>query len=751
MHPNKGLNAAARAQAFIQYGNQIAVLLQQATTAESPVQEAAIRYAVDRDWHVFPAHSSGERKSHKSAEHSNGRQWGATNDLSEIRRDFSRWRLANIGIPTGAINGIFVLDVDTIEGHGVDGIASMRELEARHGQLPETLTVVSPSGSRHYYFQHPGTKVKNSTSELGPGIDVRGDGGMVIAPPSRGKHGGEYKWLDEGASPVAAPEWLVQRVTEARQSASTAEPEADIDELAAALAAIPNDKDWQEWNKVGMALWRATGGSDEGFELFDTWSKKHESYDEGYTAQRWQTYFSCPPTQIGAGSIFYMASEARRAQIARDIEIGDDIDAPVLPAIMTLAEMHERLIFVGSTGAVVDRQTGRIRKKEAATDEYAASRHRGKPALKAWIASGARVTVDTLAWVPGEPQICRPPESDDGSATAYNSWRGLKPIQAPEDWIVRVEPFVEHAAYLIPVEAERQRFLQFVAHIAQHPEVLPHTYYLMITPTTGIGRGLLGSILTRAFRGHVAAGISLPELLDGGFNGRLSKKLLAIVDEAREGSSPSRFQRAERLKSLVTETHRLINPKYGHQSVEKNCCRWLMFSNHYDAIPFDNSDRRAIVIENPTVRKPSRYYQRLFALLEDNDFIGSVRRYLETMEISSFRPGEHAPMNEAKGSALEAMMTDTERACVEFKETCETELAFRSAIAACVPGAVNEGHLTHAIRRAGMINTGRRVRIDGVPATIVIVRGEWTREMVKAASDEVLLAAAGSSGRSGNL
>ena len=102
----------------------------------------------------------------------------------------------------------------------------------------------------------------------------------------------------------------------------------------------------------------------------------------------------------------------------------------------------------------------------------------------------------------------------------------------------------------------------------------------MITPVTGIGRNLLASILVRALRGFVAAGVSLPELLDGGFTGRLSKKLLVIVDEAREGSGERRYERATRLTSAQTEEHRHVNHKYGYQSVEKNCGRWLMFSNH---------------------------------------------------------------------------------------------------------------------------------------------------------------------------
>ena len=209
-------------------------------------------------------------------------------------------------------------------------------------------------------------------------------------------------------------------------------------------------------------------------------------------------------------------------------------------------------------------------------------------------------------------------------------------------------------------------------------------------------------------------------------------------------------QRAERLKSLVTEEHRHINIKYGTQSIEKNCCRWLMFSNHPDAIPFDNSDRRIIVIENPTERQPPQYYEKLFALLDDKQFIASVWQMLMQMDISDFRPGEHAPMNAAKTKALEFMMTDVEGFVRDFKEDCKFELTSRESVRAFVEEQmdnrnVNETHLTHAIAAAGMVNAGRRIRdAQGKKQSVVIIReGNWTREKVQQALSDDLLAAMG--------
>ena len=109
--------------------------------------EAALLYGELFDWIVFPV-PPGTKRSYKSAKYSNGSRWGATNKPAVIKRDFRRWPKANLGIPTGAENGFWVLEADTPKGHDVDGIASLRALERKHGRLPKTLMAISPSAAR---------------------------------------------------------------------------------------------------------------------------------------------------------------------------------------------------------------------------------------------------------------------------------------------------------------------------------------------------------------------------------------------------------------------------------------------------------------------------------------------------------------------------------------------------------------------------------------------------------------------------
>lgn len=116
---------------------------------------------------------------------------------------------ANVGIVTGAVSGLVVLDVD--ERHG--GEESLSGLERSHGLLPATVEAITGGGGRHLYFAHPAGVVHNRVA-LVPGVDLRGDGGCVVAPPSLHPSGRRYAWAP-GRAPEAVPlapppHWLLQ-------------------------------------------------------------------------------------------------------------------------------------------------------------------------------------------------------------------------------------------------------------------------------------------------------------------------------------------------------------------------------------------------------------------------------------------------------------------------------------------------------------------------------------------------------------
>lgn len=123
----------------------------------------------------------------------------AVTDAESIRRMFAAPAAVLIGVPTGHASGAVVVDVDTKDGkRGGDWLN--REL----GRIPETRTHRTRSGGVHLLFSHPGIRIPNSSGKIAPGVDIRGDGGYIIVPPSPG-----YSVV-VGAPLAPMPSWLIE-------------------------------------------------------------------------------------------------------------------------------------------------------------------------------------------------------------------------------------------------------------------------------------------------------------------------------------------------------------------------------------------------------------------------------------------------------------------------------------------------------------------------------------------------------------
>lgn len=128
-------------------------------------------------------------------------------ETDEVHSWYGRWPHAGVAIVTGLRSGLVVLDVDPAHG----GNASLRALEDAHGKLAETVEAMTGGGGRHLYFAHPGDDIRNRAG-FAPGLDLRADGGIIVAPPSVHPSGKPYRWR-EGHSPeeialARLPVWL---------------------------------------------------------------------------------------------------------------------------------------------------------------------------------------------------------------------------------------------------------------------------------------------------------------------------------------------------------------------------------------------------------------------------------------------------------------------------------------------------------------------------------------------------------------
>ena len=164
-------------------------------------EQAALDY-LHRGWSVIPVRERDKRPAVA---------WKAYQEKCVTEKTLQEWFRRspdyNVGIVTGALSGLVVLDVDPRHG----GDKSLQALERKHGRLPKTIESITGGGGRHVYFSHPGRVTRNRTN-IKPGIDLRGDGGCIVAPPSVHPSGKRYRWK-KGHAPgevelAPLPDWL---------------------------------------------------------------------------------------------------------------------------------------------------------------------------------------------------------------------------------------------------------------------------------------------------------------------------------------------------------------------------------------------------------------------------------------------------------------------------------------------------------------------------------------------------------------
>jgi len=163
---------------------------------------------------VFPCREGGKEPAtphgFKDATTSIDRlaEWWAVSDDGNTRP-------LNLGLRTGRASGVWVLDLD-----GPEGLETLACLEQEHGPLPDTVTVGTPSGGRHLYFRLPEGLGVRCATRVFPGVDVRGEGGYVLVPPSRV---GDrcYRWVRLGEVALA-PDWLLEALHRPSPARTTA-------------------------------------------------------------------------------------------------------------------------------------------------------------------------------------------------------------------------------------------------------------------------------------------------------------------------------------------------------------------------------------------------------------------------------------------------------------------------------------------------------------------------------------------------
>jgi hypothetical protein len=268
----------------------------------------ALKYA-EIGWHVLPLEPRAKQPLGKLAPRG---LHDATVDQDVIRRWWAACPTANIGIAL-AQSGLVAVDVDPRNG----GSDTFDALQVAHGSLRSEVMAFTGGGGEHHVFQLPHGAQVSLPGTLGPGVDLKCNG-YIVVEPSVHPSGNAYGWeassnpLD-GVVPSPLPDWLrslrVRVEAPAPTPGSVAVDARQSRDAREALYTLDAD-DYQQWVQAGMAL-HSTGWGQAAFAMWCAWAQQSQKFDAADSRRKWES-FKAPDARGGGLSLAWIFGEAQR-------------------------------------------------------------------------------------------------------------------------------------------------------------------------------------------------------------------------------------------------------------------------------------------------------------------------------------------------------------------------------------------------------------------------------------------------------
>lgn len=728
--------------------------------------------------------------------------WTTANiDRSTVKAWEQSYPTSNIGIRTGQGSiPIFGADFDFYDPGVADTVskAFIQRFGAapiRVGQAPKKLLIYRGSKT-HPKITSP-VWIDSEHPEIKHRFELLGTGQQFVAFGIHPDTGLAYSWAEDDLQSVRAEDlpfldpaevsdWIKTELTSllpasyktmcsgsAEHSSSSNQEWFDqpiteqvLTDLRSAVDYMTPllGQDYDTWvNEIGLPLkaLELAGHSDVAQDLWHQFSSYSPQYSHEETDRKWS---QLTPQRTSFKKIFNLAkqhgwvnpqSKEGKRQQAREQNriIGEAGQCAPETEVLTLDEMLDRLVFQERGSYVLDKKYPKLAlrwqdaraKYSASTSTQTTRRPDGRvverevACIDLWKADPRRLSVADRTFVAGGDQFV----FNDEGLKCFNIFTPFNrelALSLPDS--SKAKPFIDHITWLFADRADE--FMDWLAHIEQDPKTLPQTSWLHIATKTGMGRNWLSSVLVRVWAGHVASNYDLVAGLTGRFNGQLSCKLLAQVDELNESQAgTAKWQYAEKLKSVLNAEFRFIDQKYGAQYSEKNACRFLMFSNHISAIPIDKDDRRIQVVVCKEQPKDESYYDSLYKLLNDGEFIAAVARFLMDRDLSHFYPGARAKMTTAKSAVVDNTQSLADELASLLVEASPFDLVPASFLAKCFG---NESAAKHVKQRAGIEpyispTTGKptaiRIGEDRLRVNVLRNHSHWAEAGIDQAKEEV--------------
>lgn len=577
--------------------------------------EVALSYA-GKGIPVFPCNPKTKKPYLASKRDAAGKKmpksggfYEATTDRETIFKWWTQHPDAMIGIPTGQASGYDVVDVDYDPEKGINGLHELKKLEEQFGPMPVTGSVTTPRGGRHYYFKSPyGVVIKNSASSIALGIDIRGEGGYIIAAGSVRSDGSRYEVLHPLDDCAPMPPWLRASATKrggAKPKAHTtsaprqkaANSNVNIDEEIAKVASTTTGSRNDALNRCAFVL---------GKEDFD----EIKAIERLTAACRENGLLAEDGEQVVTDTITRAFADGQAAAAS-----DHDDDAGGAEAEEHIERLN-KVFFVTAYGSDVlvcsieKDETGRMAPVYRSFQAFERLHSNvlvwrgGKPVKlgKFWLEHPNRRQYAGVSFVPNGPDIL--------PGNIKNLWLGfaVQPKQGSCDLILK---------HILEVLANgdvalANYILNYLAWTVQNPDKQAEVV-LIFKGSEGTGKGLLGRLIMDLF-GSASMHISSSRHLVGNFNAHLDCTVALFADEAFwAGDKAARGA----FFALITEPYITVERKGIDAKQVINRLHIIMATNEDWVVPAEYDSRRYAVFEvSDKYKQKAEYFKPIYEQIE---------------------------------------------------------------------------------------------------------------------------------------
>lgn len=282
-----------------------------------------------------------------------------------------------------------------------------------------------------------------------------------------------------------------------------------------------------------------------------------------------------------------------------------------------------------------------------------------------WMASDDRIEVDGLRMRPDMP---RPLFEEDGRKfiNVYSP-----PDHSEEGGDARTgQDFIKH---LVPDDVEREWFLRWLAFKLRYPHIPGPAVVMVAHATFGTGRGTLAKLVTalvgRQYVRQLAFKDFTGKTYQSQYNEWQSEALFVCVNESSESENTSTYQTKintyEHLKEIVevSPTLRYIRMKGDRNYWAVSSTSYLIFTNHMDALPIPEHDRRFAMVSNGEPR-PVEYWKKVNDWIDDPANVGAFYRLLLELDLGDYSPFAKPPVFNAKATMIDEAKSELDRAII---------------------------------------------------------------------------------------